>query len=519
MIVTGNFQKEFTEVHPGIFVMENHDGAHHVWKQRGCRDKILLHFDAHIDFSWITPSVGELLLSDSIQDFESQLNQSRLWSWTDQSAEDRTHLGNYIYQGLKGDIVKEFIWIYPDAPSPDRQARAVERILRNTGAIMPEFFKVKEGEEAGCFEGFILNKPFKALPFSKLNTISGFEESILLNVDTDFFVIQELYSRSYPYRNFDKDLRGWLSPQGLLDQIKSREIVSDCLTLAFSVEEGYTPISLKFLGEEFWKRFADTLHLEEEKAFDGLKESFSLPPQDARRLLNGLIQDTPERADLHFNLAVHLAAMSDITEARTHYWKAVERDESYRSAYNHEGRALYFCERKKEADVSFSQIKAVDPEHPDALFYDIERAAEKKIWGEVLKRVEEARHQGLQDSRVALMRGEALDATGRWQEACASIKNFDSTEEGLGFFRIRFLTLKARLAERGNEIDEAIDAWREIINLRVLLTEAHLRLFFLYFKKGNLYQMKRNFMKGLRFSFFECFRPLIRWSAKQKTYL
>src|SRR5438876_10883207 len=59
-----------------ICVVEDHDEAYHAWKKAGFQNKILVHFDAHIDFAWIAPTPEALLEKPSLSEMMSTLQRT-----------------------------------------------------------------------------------------------------------------------------------------------------------------------------------------------------------------------------------------------------------------------------------------------------------------------------------------------------------------------------------------------------------------------------------------------------------
>ena len=134
-----------------ICVVEDHDEAYHAWKKAGFENKILVHFDAHIDFAWIAPTPEALLEQSSLSDMLSTLHRTPFWRLSEKTEEERTHLGNYIHQAIRANIVREFVWVYPDDPDQAKQTRAVRSILESTAAVAPGLFRLAQASDAGFF--------------------------------------------------------------------------------------------------------------------------------------------------------------------------------------------------------------------------------------------------------------------------------------------------------------------------------------------------------------------------------
>src|SRR3989449_3878997 len=325
-----------------ICVVEDHDEAYHAWKKAGFENKILVHFDAHIDFAWIAPTTETLLEKPSLPDMWSPLHRPPFWRLSEKTEEERTHLGNYIHQAIRAKIVREFVWVYPDDPDLTNQTRAVRSTLEAIAAAAPGLFQLTQAREAGYFEGRIYGRRLLAIPYSAYQAYVP-QEEVLLDIDLDFFIIQSLYSRHYPYA----DVRTpcfWLSPAEFVADLHASGLRYKFVTLAYSVEEGYTPLRLKFLGMELAKRLLRSLSEDEECRFEALRELFKpstrKDPESAVRRLEKLIAVHPNDAALRFNLAMLLLEGNNIPGAAAQYRKAIEDDPTYRTPYNHAGPAL-----------------------------------------------------------------------------------------------------------------------------------------------------------------------------------
>src|SRR5437879_6068721 len=346
-----------------ICVVEDHDEAYHAWKKAGFENKILVHFDAHIDFAWIAPTPETLLEKPSLSEMLSTLHRTPFWTLSGKTEEERTHLGNYIHQAIRAGIVREFIWVYPEDLDRAKQARAVRSILESLAAMAPQLFQLFRPTDTECFEGRIYGKRFRALPYSAFSR-QAFEEGVLLDIDLDFFIVRSLYSRHYPHADV-RTPSFWLSPADFVAGLHASGLRYEFVTLAYSVEEGYTPLRLKFLGTELATRLARSLSDKEERGFRVLRELFSTdaPPHPtiAVQTLEEELSRNPGSAALHFNLAMLLMELNDIPRAAAHYAHAIEADPSYRTRYNHAGPVLLDQGLAREASTSYERMKRLDP--------------------------------------------------------------------------------------------------------------------------------------------------------------
>ena len=138
-----------------VFTMENHDQAYYVWRNSGVKNQVLVHIDAHHDMWWI--------------DDNSSIT-----------------IANFICPALKEDIVAEVYWVVPDATwRSARSRRAVRQHLRKILKKYPTKTPCVE-TAAGRISASVLGKP---LTVCSLDMLPVFDQSVLLDIDTDYLVI------------------------------------------------------------------------------------------------------------------------------------------------------------------------------------------------------------------------------------------------------------------------------------------------------------------------------------------
>jgi len=503
-----------------ICMVEDHDEAYHAWKKAGFENRILLHFDAHIDFAWIAPTPDTLLEQPRLADVFSTLHRTPFWRLSEQTEEERTHLGNYIHQAIRANIVREFIWVYPEDPDQAEQARAVRSTLESLAAVAPQLFQLFRPADTGCFEGRIYGKRFLAIPYSAFS-MQAFEEAVLLDIDLDFFIIRSLYSRHYPYA----DLRTpsfWLSPAEFVARLHASGLRYEFVTLAYSVEEGYTPLRLKFLGMELAQRLVRLLSAEEESRFEALRGLFSpIPkrdPESAVRRLEELIEDHPNDAALRFNLAMLLLERNDIPRAADQYRKAIEDDPTYRTRYNHPGPALLDLGLRREARDSCERMKKLDPHNPHFRLFEFETLIAEKDWAQAILLGKELLKDGVDHRVVRLGLAECCLQLHRYHEAWAALGPDPYMWASTPGYEIRYLWLKARVAEPLKRYEDALTCYHKLIGHGEHTPGLHLALARLYLRKRNFFKVRRHLAKAIRLAILarmlRWWRPQAIWDSK-----
>lgn len=351
-----------------LFMIENHNQALSIWRDYGLRRKRLVHIDAHIDFYWIAEQGPlEALRAGGVNELESLFKKDRLWNVSGLKKEALTNIGNYIYPAIKEGIVREFYWVVPDQIWDDkRQRAALKRIFLRLRRVNPD--------EAGEFkeyprkiEGSLRGVKTTVLKLSHLPEIS---EGALLDIDTDYMIINSL-TEGAPYFK-KKPSCPWIWPGDLAKAIHKGLARPELITIAYSVEGGFTPLEYKYLGDEL----KNILNKGSGTALAAaLRESArlrarGLSAQAISRIKAELPEDESSKscrgyAPLYYNLFALLKEGNQLEEAGGYLKKALSLDNSYATNYNNSSLKL-MAERKFSLARKESRFMAgLFPENTD----------------------------------------------------------------------------------------------------------------------------------------------------------
>jgi tetratricopeptide (TPR) repeat protein len=370
---------------PRVFLMENHDEAYHIWRDAGVRQRILVHIDAHDDLWWI-------------DDPES------------------TNIANFICPALREDLVKEVYWVVPD------QTWDTPKTLKPVLRRLEKILKTYPGDsrlvsvESRQISAYILGKPFH---ICLLSSLPAFQENVLLDIDVDFLIIPRACQGGE-----EPVLLPWCWPDELVAGINSR-LRAHLVTIAYSVEGGYTPLKWKYLGDELALRLnSDSDNhgkirgLESMRAgvlgtyrgnFGAAEENY----QAARELLPGAATPLYHLAQLYLKMARN-------DQAVELYRTALALDSSYRTAYNNDGPWFLAAGRLREAEAEYRRTLALDPEDAYAHLGLGRVASRGKRWTEAegwLRKSLELNGQLIDSYRVL---GKVLAKQKRRREAIAA---------------------------------------------------------------------------------------------------
>ncbi len=481
---------------PMVHLMEDHDEALARWRETGLRNRLVVHIDAHIDFGWMPDRHPlELLEVSSIRELEEQAAQPALWNFSGQPDDRLISIGNYLNPALREGIVREWYWVAPDGFfGSSKEVRRLENLLKTLQARHPGAFGSPRWDGA-AFHAEVYGAP---LTVCRLGDLPPFTAPVLLDIDTDFLMIHSL-AKPYPHADFHR-ARPWIWPEELIDRLHAAKLQTDLVTIAYSVEGGYTPLPFKYLGDELAERcrtsnlplasrtrYARTLQLAECRGrTDGISE--------ADRSMAGSEPETGDAAIL-YQCALLFLERGQVEAARSAYSRAIALDPTYRTAYNNGG-VIYLCHREKaRAEAEFRNILMLDPQQVEACYGLADLYAWQQRWPEALEWYQRAFALNKADPRGRL--GPAFVALRRKQWRTAEtllLESLTIEEQGQAH---AWLGLTNRKLGRPHA---AIAAYRSARRLGAHGPGLAWQLAKLYLRTGNLTKAGRELRKVMQFA-------------------
>lgn len=368
---------------PAVHVFEQHDEAYHLWRDAGVRDATVVHVDAHHDLSW---------LDDPIH----------------------LHIGNYLCQAIKDGIVREVYWVVPDGALRAPRARAeIRRQLRDLGRAYPRPRRPvqRAGDAWSCA---LRGCRVVVCELDALRVPAG---TVLLDVDVDF-----LLTPGAQLREGSPADEPWLWPSDCVARLRRTGVAPALVTIAYSVEGGYTPLRWKYFGDELAARLLgaeapgfDRLHEAHRLAGTGAMEAAAQACRDAAAALQN-----PAAAE--FALARLLAQRGQIEAARAAHQAARAHDPSYATAYNCAGPAALARRHFDAAERAFRDQLALDESDGHARVGLAYVAMHRRQWSEAEAHARASIERGLDTPDVHRVLARALQHQGRIGEAVTALQ-------------------------------------------------------------------------------------------------
>ncbi|MBI3589992.1 MAG: tetratricopeptide repeat protein [Candidatus Melainabacteria bacterium] len=330
-----------------VHIMENHDRSYYVWKESGVKNRRLVHIDAHHDM-WFIKKGSQITIA------------------------------NFICRALEEDILKEVFWIVPDeSMESQKNKKAILQHLKRIIRRYPESSK-KIKIDKDEISAFVLNKPLR---ICTLDSIPEITEDVLLDIDVDYMIIPHV-----SYGKTDKHSEiPWCWPNELLNRINLKKIHSDIITIAYSVEGGYTPLKWKYLGDELALRIKNG-NSSSLRMMEMVKEASILANDDKFLLAEAKYIEAKDLMPASpvpcFHLALLNQNMNKVQESQSYYKQALNIDPSYRTAYNNLAYVYFEDKLFRKAEIEVNKVLSLDPEDANAHLILGLIAMKKKNWKE-----------------------------------------------------------------------------------------------------------------------------------------
>jgi tetratricopeptide (TPR) repeat protein len=370
----------------GIHLMENHDEAYQIWSRAGVRHRVLVHIDAHDDVVWAAD--------------EASIN-----------------IASYICPALKEGIVREVFWVIPDETW--KTPKSIKSVMQRLKRIMKKYPGDQQSPTyaKNQISSSILGKPLRVCP---VGLLPPFGEPVLLDIDVDYLVISQACQRREQHTALP-----WRWPDDLVARLQAAGLESDLITVAYSVEGGYTPLKWKYLGDELARRLrGESQHRSEIRGMELIRQASLAAYQgdepgaetlylEARELLPGCAAPS-------FHLAHLYADRREERQAQEFYQEALARDPSFRTPYNSAGMEYYAHGRLPEAKKEYQRTLIMEPQDPYAHLGLGKIAARRHKWQEAETWCKKSLSMNDKIVDTHRLLGKVLSRQGRRQEAIAA---------------------------------------------------------------------------------------------------
>lgn len=314
-----------------VYLFEDHDQALKIWQKKKIKNLDLVHVDAHIDFDFPQAEPLEAVLNQakSVKDLKYKMEYSLAFSQFEKDFSRQIDIGNYIYPAMRGGIVNDFYWVVPGRSkefgiSRKQVIAILRRILKNGG----ERIKIIR-PAPGIITARILGRK---IYICTLESLPAIRRPVLLDIDTDFLVIDNVKNSDNTANISSREV--WIKPEELVNCLREKVSMPQVITIAYSVNGGYTPMKYRHLGDELANLFA--------------------PGKFIKQYQRNM------RAAGFFN-------SFKATGRKKDYQFAIRLNRIYRAGDNNYGQLYLAAKKHGLAEKEFLKVKAVDSGNPASL--------------------------------------------------------------------------------------------------------------------------------------------------------
>lgn len=343
-----------------VVLFEDHTQSYYEWKKRRFKNLPLVHLDAHLDFAFFYAKKPKQALGEarSLAELKRELDKTFLMRKFKRNIEKQENIGNYIYPAIREGIVNDFYWILPGKITENTK-KIIQRVFEKDPFKSDLIFN-KKNKTLG---GKIYNRNFHAAVLKDFSL----KKPLLLDIDLDYLMYElgkeKPAKKNRRLQKKDIERKPWIYPKEFVQIIKDKFPRPVFITIAYSVNGGYTPILYKFFGDEILLRLEGVT--DKNKALDKLldKKNNAIKKEKPKVLFK-LIKPIEK---VKINIKVKRKFLAHIyfwlfylLNQKKYYRKAVEFDNTYRVKDNNYGWQYLRAKRFKKAESEFMRVLKAD---------------------------------------------------------------------------------------------------------------------------------------------------------------
>jgi len=316
-----------------IFLIEDHDEALKIWREKKIKGFDLVHIDAHVDFEFYTAKSPAQALNEakSVEELKKSLEYGLAFRRYENDFSKQTNIGNYIFPAMQEGLVKDFYWVIPGGLKEFKQSLKMIKEMLEVFSRQDPYARHTLGcaQKEGMISTGLLGRKFVICVLEKLPILA---QKVLLDIDTDFLVVDSLLNAD-AVKNIG-ERKPWIFPKDLTGILKTKIIRPEIITIAYSVNGGFTPMKYKYLGDAIANGFSP-------KHFAGI---FKRHAQAAKCF-----------------------DFFQLKGGKEYYQSAIKLNPTYCAADNNYGPLYLRLGKLAQAKGEFENILKVDPKNPFAL--------------------------------------------------------------------------------------------------------------------------------------------------------
>ncbi|MEW5806962.1 MAG: tetratricopeptide repeat protein [Acidobacteriota bacterium] len=451
-----------------IYLHENHSESLSIWKEHDLRNRILVHFDGHIDMDWIPEVfIKEIQSCRTADDIRRRIAHPYEMK---SGYEGMISIWNFIYPAARLGIIREFYWVVPDGTFNRKNLLEDLRSLLaiKMHGVTPAELQVLTLHE-NRISGKVLGVPTTIL---ELDYLPKIREPVLLDIDVDYFTTDSAIDQKVL-------LDPSLHPDEFIKRIAHKKILTDIVTISYSSVGGFLPVSCHHYGDIIQERLRNPASKKSKKEFE--QEAVDDP----------ILKD----ADLHQADAMRGAGQID--EAKRLYRKYIsQHPEGSHRLYAKFRLATAFADvgPYEQAFRLLGELLSESPDIADARYYLARLYRESGNLREAIVELREAVKLDRFNGIYAAELGSCLLVSGYESEALEWLQKSLEFKPCNGNAH---LTLAFHFARKG-DMENAAEELKSALFVRPWDVDARFQLGTIYFHQKKLKEAREELEKVLR---------------------
>jgi tetratricopeptide (TPR) repeat protein len=267
-------------------------------------------------------------------------------------------IANFISPALREGILSEIYWVVPDHSWESAENR--RHIFRHLRRIQQQFPGPAAPVEItrDHISTTMLGNP---MHICSVEGLPKFEVDVLLDLDVDYLILPRVtYGSGDPHPRLP-----WRWPQDLVERLHSCGVRSDLITIAYSVEGGFTPLCWKYLGDELEARLETQGAAQTLRGMDLMRAGAEAAARGESALAEQEYREAsallPHLGAPFWHLAILYLDCGRNVEAQDMYRRALDLDSSYRTAHSSVALWHYWDERWADCERECRRKLLLDP--------------------------------------------------------------------------------------------------------------------------------------------------------------
>ncbi len=324
-----------------VFLFEEHCSTLPVWWARRDRPRTVVFLDARLDLQPVAPRAIQALRACTLIDEVEALEAPH---YLDTSSDFAFGIDNFLYAAHKLNLIDRLVWVTPPHIPRTYSDTLIDYLQRVDGI---SFEELTGFEEAGpnVMRGNLMGLDITICDYDHLDALD-LDDDYYLDIDLSYFV------------RVPQD-RLWIEPAIVISKIVDQLGEPSLVTIARSVDSGFTPLAFRFVGDYLYSRFCR--QSDQFKYYWRLSSAIQKLSRGkkatGRKICEELTEANPEFAAAWYLLSL---ISKDASEKNRQLEEAASRDGKYRKDLARESISLLHRNKPLKRKHLLRQLRTLE---------------------------------------------------------------------------------------------------------------------------------------------------------------